>query len=50
MNKETDEIDTSEKPKCPECGYITFVGQDLDEDERYCMECGEAYNVEECDI
>jgi len=50
MNNETEEIDTSETPKCPKCGYITFIGQDTEDDERYCMECSTVWKESECEL
>ena len=49
MNRETESFDTSDTPKCPDCGYIVFVGQQQDDGDWYCMECSTAWADGEVD-
>lgn len=44
MNKDTEPIDTSDSPVCPDCGYIVFTREDV---EYYCMECSQELTDEE---
>lgn len=50
MDEKSDPIDTSETPKCPNCGYINFVAKDEDDGDRYCMECSKAWDGDECTL
>lgn len=49
MDKAPEEFDTSDTPKCPDCGVIVFVAREDDDGEWYCMECSTAWSDEEVD-
>lgn len=47
MNKDTEPLDTSDIPKCPDCGYILPLANDGDDGDYYCMECSTLYDKDE---